>query len=62
VRERIEDAGGHAASFRCDVSQPSDVRSAIEQVAVTHGTLDVLVNSGRYRNDSGGCRHQRGRV
>jgi NAD(P)-dependent dehydrogenase (short-subunit alcohol dehydrogenase family) len=45
VRERIEDEGGHAAVFRCDVSQPSDVRSAIEQVAVTRGTLDVLVNS-----------------
>lgn len=45
MRERIEDEGGHAAVVRCDVSQPSDVRSAIEQVAVTRGTLDVLVNS-----------------
>jgi len=45
VRDRVERAGGHAAVLRCDVSRPSDVRSAIEQVAVNHGTPDVLVNS-----------------
>ncbi|MGO8817625.1 MAG: SDR family NAD(P)-dependent oxidoreductase [Terriglobia bacterium] len=45
VRKRIEKAGGHAMVLRCDVSEASDVRSAVEHVVEAHGHLDVLVNS-----------------
>jgi len=58
VRERIEDEGGHAAVVRCDVSQPSDVRSAIEQVAVTTQRPGCAGEQRRYRYDPGGCRRQ----
>jgi NAD(P)-dependent dehydrogenase (short-subunit alcohol dehydrogenase family) len=45
VRGRIEGEGGHAEVLRCDVSQASDVGSAIDRVFNAHGRLDVLVNS-----------------
>jgi NAD(P)-dependent dehydrogenase (short-subunit alcohol dehydrogenase family) len=45
VRSRIEKAGGQAAVIRCDVSRPTEVRSAIERVVQAHGRIDVLVNS-----------------
>jgi 2-keto-3-deoxy-L-fuconate dehydrogenase len=44
VRE-IEDAGGHAAAFRCDVVQQQQVFDAFNAVQARLGGLDILVNS-----------------
>jgi 3-oxoacyl-[acyl-carrier protein] reductase len=55
IADRDEAAGRAAAdalkaSFvRCDVSEPEDVRAAVEAATASHGTLDVLVqNAGIY--------------
>ena len=45
VRRRILKLGGQAAIFRCDVSQATEVRSAVEQAVGEFGRLDALVNS-----------------
>lgn len=44
VRE-IEQAGGRAASFRCDQAQPELAEPLIEAVIARFGRLDVLVNN-----------------
>lgn len=45
VRSQIEAAGGKASVVRADISQPNEVRFAIEGVVRDYGQLDVLVNS-----------------
>jgi NAD(P)-dependent dehydrogenase (short-subunit alcohol dehydrogenase family) len=45
TRSGIEQAGGRAAAFRCDVSRPGEVREAVRRVVRERGRLDVLVNS-----------------
>lgn len=39
----IEKAGGQAISIRCDVSNPDQVRQAVEQTAEKFGRLDTVV-------------------
>ena len=38
-------AGNGARAFRCDVSDPESVTSAVESVVAELGTIDILVNS-----------------
>jgi NAD(P)-dependent dehydrogenase (short-subunit alcohol dehydrogenase family) len=42
VVAEIEQAGGRAAFFRCDVSKPDDVRAAIEGAVKAFGGLNVV--------------------
>ena len=45
VRNNVEATGGKASVVRADISQPSEVRSAIEQTIRDYGQLDILVNN-----------------
>jgi 3-oxoacyl-[acyl-carrier protein] reductase len=45
VATRIQNNGGKAQAIRCDVSQPSDVKSAIQATVQVFGELDIVVNS-----------------
>src|SRR5512147_2206765 len=41
----IQNNGGKAQAIRCDVSQPSDVKSTIQATVQAYGELDIVVNS-----------------
>jgi len=43
--QRLRDAGGEAAGFRCDVSDIGDIDDAVKAVAEKYGGVDVLVNN-----------------
>jgi NAD(P)-dependent dehydrogenase (short-subunit alcohol dehydrogenase family) len=43
TRQQIERAGGQAIFAKCDVSNPDDVRRAVEQTVEKFGRLDVVV-------------------
>lgn len=43
--ERIRAEGGDAASWRCDVSNPQEVRWAFANVEAARGRVDILVNN-----------------
>ena len=43
--ERIGREGGAAEAFRCDVSEPGQVRSTFAEISTRHGRIDVLVNN-----------------
>ena len=45
VVETIRSAGGDAAAFDCDVSQPANVESLVADVIAHFGGLDILVNN-----------------
>lgn len=46
VKAEFAQNGHEAAVFPCDVSDPAQVSSVFEQIALTHhGTIDILVNS-----------------
>ncbi len=42
--KQITDAGGDAASSRCDVSDPASARAAIDLAVASFGKLDALAN------------------
>jgi len=44
--QEVADRAGHGArAFRCDVSDPESVATAVESVVAELGTIDILVNS-----------------
>src|SRR5215472_12463981 len=45
VAYEIQAAGGSVRSQQLDVAEESEVKAAIERVAVTEGRLDILVNN-----------------
>jgi 2-keto-3-deoxy-L-fuconate dehydrogenase len=45
ILSKIQEEGGTAEGFPCDVSDQSQVRSSIEAVAKRFGRLDILVNN-----------------
>lgn len=42
----IIEAGGSVEALTCDITQPVQVKSVIEQVQDMHGTIHILVNNG----------------
>ncbi|MGV0625109.1 SDR family NAD(P)-dependent oxidoreductase [Mycolicibacter minnesotensis] len=45
LRDKINHAGGTAASFPADLSQADEREALIERITAQHGTPDVLVNN-----------------
>lgn len=45
LRDDIKSAGGEAAFYSLDVSSETQWQSVVDQVVVSHGGLDVLVNN-----------------
>jgi NAD(P)-dependent dehydrogenase (short-subunit alcohol dehydrogenase family) len=45
VVTRIEDAGGTASPFQCDVSKEDDMIALIQHCVKTYGGLDIMVNN-----------------
>ena len=45
VAAKIEQAGGSAMAWRCDVSDTAAARRCVETVISRHGRLDILVNN-----------------
>lgn len=45
ARQRLEDQGIPCHAFPCDITAPSDVAAAVEQVIAAAGAIDVLVNN-----------------
>jgi 3-hydroxybutyrate dehydrogenase len=43
--ETIREVGGQAIGIACDVANEEQVRTAVEQAALTYGTLHILVNN-----------------
>ncbi len=41
----IADAGGHAESYACDLTQPEQIEAFARLVLQTHGRCDILVNN-----------------
>jgi NAD(P)-dependent dehydrogenase (short-subunit alcohol dehydrogenase family) len=41
----LEQAGGAASAYRCDVSQPDEVAGLFDAVAAAHPRLDILVSN-----------------
>lgn len=52
VRE-IEDVGGRAIGFVCDVSQPHDVQELIDTALRTFGAIDILLNNAGVQGEIG---------
>src|SRR5512138_2842791 len=45
VARDVESAGGQAALFKADLSQPGEAARLVEAVRRHHGRIDVLVNN-----------------
>lgn len=45
VRRTIEEAGGHASAYACDLTDGDAVDGLVEQVLAEHGAVDYLVNN-----------------
>jgi NAD(P)-dependent dehydrogenase (short-subunit alcohol dehydrogenase family) len=45
VAKEIQDAGGQASAYRCDVAEVASITSAFTEVASTLGGVDILVAS-----------------
>lgn len=43
--KEIEAMGGEALALRCDISDPDQVRQAVDQTLHTFGAIDILVNN-----------------
>jgi 3-oxoacyl-[acyl-carrier protein] reductase len=52
VAREIEAAGGQAASFRMDVSNEDEVKSAVKAVLDRFGKIDILVNNAGMTKDT----------
>jgi 2-keto-3-deoxy-L-fuconate dehydrogenase len=42
---KIEEAGGKASAYRCDVTKAADVNATMDAIAAASGRIDVLVNN-----------------
>jgi len=45
TKQEIEDAGGRAATYQCDLTELDQVDGMIAQVLAEHGAVDILVNN-----------------
>lgn len=45
VQAEVEDAGGHAASYPCDLADGDAVDGLVKQALADHGAVDYLVNN-----------------
>src|SRR5260221_4888845 len=45
IAAEITQAGGTAAGYQCDVSQPASVEALFQAVSATSPRLDILVNN-----------------
>ncbi len=45
VAAGIREAGGQAAAFRCDVTEPEEVEAAAHAIEAQWGMIDILVNA-----------------
>jgi NAD(P)-dependent dehydrogenase (short-subunit alcohol dehydrogenase family) len=45
TKKEIEDAGGRAVTYQCDLTEFEQVDKMVEQVLAEHGAVDVLVNN-----------------
>ncbi|GAA0803051.1 3-oxoacyl-ACP reductase FabG [Spirilliplanes yamanashiensis] len=52
VVEEITAAGGSAAAYGCDVTDEVAVAATVDEIAETHGGLDVLVNNAGITRDN----------
>jgi len=52
VAKEIADKGGHAATFRMDVSNEADVKSAVKAVIERFGKIEILVNNAGVTKDT----------
>jgi 3-oxoacyl-[acyl-carrier protein] reductase len=52
IVEEIENAGGRAVAYGCDVSDASQVESTVDAVIAEFGRLDVLVNNAGLTRDN----------
>lgn len=43
--EMLRNEGGKGSFVKCDVSNPSEIKQAVEQMAQTYGKVDVLFNN-----------------
>jgi 3-oxoacyl-[acyl-carrier protein] reductase len=52
VAKEIADKGGQAATFRMDVSNEADVKSAVKAVIERFGKIEILVNNAGVTKDT----------
>ncbi|AXF55387.1 SDR family oxidoreductase [Salicibibacter kimchii] len=45
VRDRINENGGNAIAFRCDVTDENEVQQVVDATMEHFGTIDILVNN-----------------
>jgi gluconate 5-dehydrogenase len=45
VRQELEDRGGKALAFACDVTDPEQVNDVVEKTIESFGAVDILVNN-----------------
>lgn len=46
--QQIQDAGGKASAYQCDLSQADQVKYLLKQVLDDHGCCDILINNAAY--------------
>lgn len=51
VKKEIEEAGGRAALWRCDVSDAAECQAMLEGVRKEYGAVDILVNNAGINRD-----------
>ena len=45
IAEEIEEQGGEAFFFRCDVRSEDDIKASISETVKRYGTIDILINN-----------------
>jgi len=45
VSQRLEEKGVRSMAFRCDITNPDDIRRVVEETVQHFGTIDILVNN-----------------
>lgn len=46
--QQIQDSGGKASAYQCDLSQADQVKHLLKQVLHDHGCCDILINNAAY--------------
>lgn len=54
THQRIQNSGGQAIFFQCDVSQPSSVEAAVAAAVKEYGRLDVMINNAGFALEARG--------